>query len=59
MESDLSTALAVSIIQNKPSGMDVVDYVTSIQSKIMEKENELFFQVSLFLPAIKVYKVVN
>jgi len=45
MESDLNTALAVTFIQNKPVGMDIVDYVTSVQSKIMEKETELFFQV--------------
>eukprot|EP00102_Acyrthosiphon_pisum_P025101 XP_016662311.1 PREDICTED: uncharacterized protein LOC107884525 [Acyrthosiphon pisum] len=44
MESDLNTALAISFIQNKPVGMDIVDYVTSVQSKIMEKESELFFQ---------------
>jgi len=47
MESDLSMALAMSLIQNKPAGMDIVDYVTSVKSKIMEKDNELFFQVSL------------
>lgn len=48
MESDLNTALAVSLIQNKPVGMDIVDYVTSIQSKIIEKESELFFQVGTY-----------
>lgn len=48
MENDLNTALAVSLVQNKPVGMDVVDYVTGIQSKIMEKETELFFQVRLY-----------
>jgi len=47
MESDLNMALAMSLIQNKPAGMDIVDYVTSVKSKIMEKDNELFFQVSL------------
>lgn len=45
MENDLKTALAVSLIRNKPDGLDITDYVTSIQSKIMEKESELFFQV--------------
>lgn len=45
MESDLNTALAVTFIQNKPVEMDIVDYVTSVQSKIMEQETELFFQV--------------
>lgn len=47
MENDLNTALAVSIIQNKPIGMNIVDYVTRIQSEILEKETELFFQVRL------------
>lgn len=48
MENDLKTALAVSLIRNKPDGIDIADYVTSIQSKIMEKESELFFQVRYF-----------
>lgn len=47
MDSDLSTALALSLKQNKPPGMDIVDYVTSIQSKILEKEEELFYKVNL------------
>lgn len=46
MENDFKTALAVSFIQNKPDGTDIVDYVTSVQSKIMKKETELFFEVS-------------
>lgn len=45
METDLNTTLAVSLIQKKPIGMDIVDYIDGVQSKIMEKENELFFQV--------------
>lgn len=45
MENDLNTALAISLIQKKPKGMDIVDYVTGVQSKIMEKESELFFKV--------------
>lgn len=45
METDLNTALAVSLIQKKPIGMDIVDYVIDVQSRIMEKETELFFQV--------------
>lgn len=49
MENEMNMALAVSLIQNKPVGMDIVDYVTSVQSKIMEKETELFFQVSLVI----------
>jgi len=48
MVSDLNTALAVTFIQNKPVGIDIVDYVTSVQSKIMAKETELFFQVRKF-----------
>jgi len=47
MENDLNTALAVTLIRNKPLGMDIVDYVTSVQSKIMERESDLFFEVSL------------
>lgn len=47
MKSDIDTTLAMSLIKNKPDGMDIVDYVISTQSKIMEKENELFFKVSL------------
>ncbi|XP_026819801.1 uncharacterized protein LOC113558518 [Rhopalosiphum maidis] len=44
MESDLNTALAVTLIRNKPVGMDIVDYVTSVQSNIMKEETDLFFQ---------------
>lgn len=47
MESDIDTTLAMSLIKNKPDGIDIVDYVISTQSKIMEKENELFFKVIL------------
>jgi len=47
MESELNTVLAMSLIQNKPAGMDIVDYVMSVQSKIMEKKSELFFEVGL------------
>lgn len=48
MDSDLNTAtaLAVSLIQNTPYGMDTVAFVTAIQSKILERQNEQFFQVS-------------
>lgn len=48
MESDLNTAtaLSVSLLQNKPHGMDAVAFVTAIQSKILERQNEQFFQVS-------------
>jgi hypothetical protein len=49
MDNDLNTALAVSIIKNKPIGMNSVDYVTSIQSKIIKKETELFFKVCLMI----------
>lgn len=49
MESDLNTALAVNLIRNKPVGIDIVDYVTSVQTKIMEKESELFFQVRILI----------
>jgi len=48
MESDLNTALAVTLIRNKPVGMDIVDYVTSVQSNIMKEETDLFFQVRKF-----------
>ncbi|VVC36035.1 Hypothetical protein CINCED_3A021413 [Cinara cedri] len=46
MESDLNTAtaLAVSLIHTKPDGMDTTAFVTAIQSKIWEKENENFFR---------------
>lgn len=46
MNSEINTALAISLIQQKPVGMDTVDYVTSVQSKVLEKESELFFKVS-------------
>jgi len=48
MECDLNTELAVTLIRNKPVGMDIIDYVTSIQSKIMKEESDLFFQVRKF-----------
>lgn len=44
--SDFDTALAISIVQQKPDGMDLMDYVISVQTKIMKRENELFFRVS-------------
>lgn len=47
MESDLKTSLTVSSIRNNQVGKIKVDYVTSVKSNTtMEKENELFFQVS-------------
>lgn len=49
MKSDIDTTLAMSLIKNKPDGMDIVDYVISTQSKITEKENELFFKVILIV----------
>lgn len=45
MEYDLDTALAVSLIHSKPDGMDIVDYITGIQTKIVEKESKLFVEV--------------
>lgn len=45
MENDLDTALAVSLIHSKPDGMDIVDYITGVQTKIMEKKNKLFVEV--------------
>lgn len=45
MDNNLNTALAICLIKNKPDEMDIVDYVTSIQSKVIEKESELFFKV--------------
>lgn len=46
MENDLKTALTAPSVRNKSAEMDIVDYVTCVHSTIMEKENELFFQVS-------------
>jgi len=60
MECDLNTELAVTLIRNKPVGMDIVDYVTSVQSKIMKEESDLFFQVRKFGRYFNIcYKIYN
>lgn len=47
MERDSKTELTVPLVRNKPAEMDVMDYVSSVQSTTIKNENELFFQVSL------------
>lgn len=60
MESDLKTPLTVPLVPNKLAEMDIMDYVTSVQSTTMKKENDLFFQVSFInnLKKIKKYMKV-